>query len=114
MSEYRFTDSCGAALAIRPAPWPGAAAVDCDPDGAGLAVFVPAHRLAEVVTALYEAAGQEAPDLPDIRDQAQVTVLARCLRVAFGHVIVTDGAAMRAARSLLDQGVTFTGTGPAS
>lgn len=71
----RFTDHAGDVLEVR-SSGDGDAVLDVDPDQSATAVFVPAHRLAAVVAAMYEAAGQPVPVLPVIHDQAEVNRLA--------------------------------------
>lgn len=114
MEPYEFTDYAGDRLRVRPRlDLPEAAAViettfrDTED---GQPVVVPAHRLAEVVAAMYEAAGQPVPDLPVIHDEAQVVSLASLIGSALsgacrdaGHLPVSAYA--DAARALLSHGV---------
>jgi hypothetical protein len=75
MERWRYTDQDGEVMTIKPSQFESATAVLEDHGG----IHVPAHRLAEVVTALYQAAGQDVPDLPVIHDEAQVCLLATLL-----------------------------------
>jgi hypothetical protein len=108
MEPYLYTDESGDSVAIRPDASTdlGRALVDCDPSGSHPPVAVPAHELARFTAALYEAAGQPAPDLPVIPDQAELHRLAEVIRYA---ITGTSGAGspieLRYARVLLAHGV---------
>ena len=85
---YRHYDgSHGRAFAIRRNldGCPPQAIVDCDPHGSGETAFVPPHEVPRAARALYEAAGLDVPDLPDIPDPALVDALARDLLRVWGH-----------------------------
>ena len=107
MEPYRFTDAFSDVLEVRAHPdYPGTAIIDVDPDNSAVDVHVPAHRLAVVVTAMYEKAGQPAPDLPDIYDEAEVERLAKLVHYAEYGVIGSPSAVHRQmARTLLAHGV---------
>lgn len=101
MKTYVYQDDSGDEMRVY-SPDGCHASVSVSADNA----YIPAHRLAEVVTAMYEAAGQPAPDLPDIPDAEQVKALASLLHFA-RHGTHADTLAFRAeARVLLAHGVT--------
>lgn len=104
MDEYRYTDDSGDILAVRQGmnDYIGSAMVDCDPDGGGAAVAVPAHALADVVTAMYVAAGQDAPPLPLIADDNGQGALERLLADLSVTGDTRDPATLAAA--LIDHG----------
>lgn len=78
--EHTYTDPDGQQIHVRESAdhKPGAYLVPVDDDGWA----IPAHRLAEFCGALYEAAGQPVPDLPQIPDPALLTDLAMDLHAA--------------------------------
>jgi hypothetical protein len=87
--RYEYTDPEGDKLLVWPAGGrpTGRATVRAETaDGSGWAAFLPAHKLAGYVTALYEACGQPAPALPYIPDPAVIEALAADLTEALDNV----------------------------
>lgn len=79
---FIHTDYSGDRLAIAPSDEPehdGAVLSIAGGAARPVCVCVAPHHLAAVVTAMYQAAGQPVPDLPDIPDPAHVSALARDL-----------------------------------
>jgi hypothetical protein len=109
---YRHYDAGhGQAFAIRRNldGCPPMAIVDCDPYGSGETAFVPPHEVPKAARALYEAAGLDVPDLPDIPDPALVNALAMDIHVALEVALECPGEKpypydLRVAADLLARG----------
>lgn len=106
METRKFTDYAGDDMWIaeNDEPEHPGAMIDTNVQGAAPSFCVEPHRLAEVVAALYEAAGQPVPDLPVIHDQAEVERLAQLLGVALVGARSID-ACRGYAYELLEHGV---------
>lgn len=105
--HHLFEDRSGTKATISPSSnFAGTAAVDTDPEGTADVFYVHAHELAEVVAAMYEAAGQPVPVLPVIHDQAEVESLATLLHFARENISHGFGEHdVKVARVLLAHGV---------
>lgn len=90
IAPWKFTDYTGDELVICPGRTDHAEAViEVNPRESKGSVAVPAHRLAEVVAAMYEAAGQPVPVLPVIHDEREVSWVATLLAESRNRVAGT-------------------------
>lgn len=116
----KFTDYAGDDLWISDSDEPEhpGAMLNTNPKGTGAAFCVAPHKLAEVVTAMYETARQSVPDLPVIHDQAEVKRLTGRLRLALSNADRSAAGGMPLtvvegmARELLAHGVRLPETTP--